>query len=378
MKTSYKQIKRVATVVGLVLGAFAVSAMAANWAPPSQQPPNCTVDAACNAPLNVSSAWQGKLGPLAVGTLNMPNPTPSLFVSGGSIMDSIVVNGSMRYTGGNLKKGQILTDTDGQGNISWSGGDPQEGQVLTYKGGNVVWTTINNSGGGGGNPPPVCSGSQTFTTSYMYWKGLPACATNMVIKLYGGGGGGSYYIRNSSPGEGGAGGHYKEIKVRPVATDQTRGLIIHVANWGKGEGQGGDVDADQTQWFGLGAGAPNPNNPTQANCSVGGIHGDSSHVDRESGASRVIVSGFELNPNQQGNQLAQADGGAGGGNCGVSGSAGKSALGPLGGAGGVNGGPGQQPGGGGGSGNAATASPLHGGAGGHGMVIIEWSDAPWN
>lgn len=57
MKSTPTIIARIATVTGLALGAFAISALAANWTPPPEGPPNChDTTPGCLAPINVGSA----------------------------------------------------------------------------------------------------------------------------------------------------------------------------------------------------------------------------------------------------------------------------------------------------------------------------------
>lgn len=63
MKTFSQSIKQVAVVSGLFLGAFVLSALAADWTPPTANPPSNNTP----APINVGTASQVKAGPFAVG-----------------------------------------------------------------------------------------------------------------------------------------------------------------------------------------------------------------------------------------------------------------------------------------------------------------------
>ena len=77
-------------VVFLSLLLIATPALAANWTPPSSAAPNCTGDAGCEIPLNVSANGQTKLGPLIVGGLRS---LTNLIVDGGpSDFISVILN----------------------------------------------------------------------------------------------------------------------------------------------------------------------------------------------------------------------------------------------------------------------------------------------
>jgi len=90
-------------VFGVLVVCFsAISFALATWTAPAFTPQ--TGDA--SAPLNVSSAAQGKLGNLGIGTTS---PTTNLDV-----------NGTIRIRGGSPASGYVLTATDVNGNAVWA------------------------------------------------------------------------------------------------------------------------------------------------------------------------------------------------------------------------------------------------------------------
>ncbi len=87
-------LARIATLSGLILGAFAVSAVAATWTPPPSAPPTGNPD----APVNVGSATQTKLGWLGVRGLIATDFTLAT---------------------GTPAAGKVLTAIDSLGNATW-------------------------------------------------------------------------------------------------------------------------------------------------------------------------------------------------------------------------------------------------------------------
>lgn len=87
-------LARIATLSGLILGAFAVSAVAATWTPPPSAPPTGNPD----APVNVGSATQTKLGWLGVRGLIATDFTLAT---------------------GTPAAGKVLTAIDSLGNAAW-------------------------------------------------------------------------------------------------------------------------------------------------------------------------------------------------------------------------------------------------------------------
>lgn len=104
-------IKRVATLVGLSLGAFAVVAVAqvGTWNPPTQTPPNGNVPAPINAGLNS----QSKLGQLFINTdLTAP------YATGLSVFGKSIFNGQVQILSGTPGANKVLI-SDAQGNATW-------------------------------------------------------------------------------------------------------------------------------------------------------------------------------------------------------------------------------------------------------------------
>lgn len=104
-------------VIGLIIGASALSAYA-DWSAPTANPPTCpTGSPGCDAPLNVGATSQTKLGPL---TLNFNN----LLTVG------LKVLGKIQIVDGNQADGKVLT-SDASGIASWqtpTGGDTSSQQ----------------------------------------------------------------------------------------------------------------------------------------------------------------------------------------------------------------------------------------------------------
>ena len=66
MNKNYTLLKRAAVIGGLILGAFAFSALA-DWSAPLNAPPTCPAgNAGCDAPINVGTSAQVKNGGLSV------------------------------------------------------------------------------------------------------------------------------------------------------------------------------------------------------------------------------------------------------------------------------------------------------------------------
>jgi hypothetical protein len=93
-------ITRIATIAGLFLGSFAVAALA--FGPHSNPPPavcDGTLDQGCNAPVNVGTVLQEKLGPAKFHGLG--------------------VLGNISISGGTPDVGKVLTAVDTAGNATW-------------------------------------------------------------------------------------------------------------------------------------------------------------------------------------------------------------------------------------------------------------------
>lgn len=124
---------KIATITGLFLGAFVLSALAVDWTPPTALPPaNNTL-----APINVGASSQFKAGSLAVGKASVPTTGYNLEVSGNGLLGGLLVSGDARIIGKTVtdrlqigstdisKAGYVLTNKDGTGEAEWEpvGGD---------------------------------------------------------------------------------------------------------------------------------------------------------------------------------------------------------------------------------------------------------------
>jgi hypothetical protein len=97
MKNTTIALRRIAITTGLLLGSFALAAMAGSWSAPGSTPPNGNVD----APINVGSSFQEKLGALMVHGLS--------------------INGGFMFNpGGSISAGQVLTAKDNIGTVGWT------------------------------------------------------------------------------------------------------------------------------------------------------------------------------------------------------------------------------------------------------------------
>ncbi len=103
-------IKRVSVMIGLALGAFAVSAAAQVWNPAPPNPPSGNVEAPLNAGLNS----QSKLGQLSINT-----DTIAPYVTGLTVFGKSVFEGSIQIKGGTPGDGKVLV-SDASGNATWN------------------------------------------------------------------------------------------------------------------------------------------------------------------------------------------------------------------------------------------------------------------
>jgi hypothetical protein len=122
-------LKKVASVTGLFLGAFALSVIAADWTPPGCAP---TDNPGCNtgAPINVSSNQQTKLGALAIRNASQ-NPNGSsldvrglitstgLFVEGIAQADTVDVLRTLKVAGANSTQENWVLSNSGGGVVEW-------------------------------------------------------------------------------------------------------------------------------------------------------------------------------------------------------------------------------------------------------------------
>ncbi len=125
MKNKSFTLSKVATATGFLLGAFALSVLAATWTPPECDPPGCNTD----APLNVGTDYQIKKGPisltgLSLGKEDAPFGTAKLDIEGTAITTGLVVNGltytdSLQVGGTDASRQNYVLTNDGTGVALW-------------------------------------------------------------------------------------------------------------------------------------------------------------------------------------------------------------------------------------------------------------------
>jgi len=115
MTNSKHLIKKVAIISGLMLGGFAIAALAASWTPPTAQPPENNVD----APINVGSSPQGKVGRLGLGQAQPRVGAAVLDVLGAGVIDNLFAN-TFTLTSGSPENGKVLTATNNNGLATWT------------------------------------------------------------------------------------------------------------------------------------------------------------------------------------------------------------------------------------------------------------------
>jgi len=139
MKKSPSLLK-IASITGILLGAFALSAAAASWTAAPCTAPGCNTD----APLNVGGTPQAKSGKVGIlNSLKLGGTTANPYASTGYMLD-VVGNGL--FSGLNVS-GKIFTNE-----LAVMGGDTAVGNILVSDGdGLAVWTdpaTLDPTGGG--------------------------------------------------------------------------------------------------------------------------------------------------------------------------------------------------------------------------------------
>lgn len=110
MKSTF--IPRVVTTIGLLLGAFALSALAATWTAPTAPAPGGNPD----APINVGNLLQNKLGWLGV--------------------KGLVTTDFTLATGTSPRAGKVLTAIDDLGNATWA--TPSGGGASNWETGEIT------------------------------------------------------------------------------------------------------------------------------------------------------------------------------------------------------------------------------------------------
>lgn len=120
-----KIVNRIVTVIGLSLGAFALSALAGTWTAPTLPPPNGNVD----APVNVGSSAQAKDGALGLGK--------SLPIISGLKLD---VSGVIGATGALISGDTSITGNVGIGTVAPSKKLEVVGGPIKATGGLIIET----------------------------------------------------------------------------------------------------------------------------------------------------------------------------------------------------------------------------------------------
>jgi len=177
-------LTKAAALAGVLLGAFAITALA-DWSNPTSTPPNCdTGDTSCASPINASATFQQKAGPL-----------------------------------------QINGDFSAMGKLFLASTGATAGQVLTLKDagtGETQWTSVS-----GGTSSPIPNGLTAYTTAGTYTWTAPAGVTRVRVRVWGGGGGGG----GNHAGSGGGGGGYAESIVNVTAGTSYTVVVGSGGNW---------------------------------------------------------------------------------------------------------------------------------------------------
>jgi len=139
MKNTSSTINKIATIVGLSLGAFAISVFAqtGTWTAPLAGPPDCiSGNPGCDAPLNVSSTLQKKLGSLKVG-LSETNA-----VIGGLSVGNFAAFGNFIYkpTAVAVTPGSVLAAVDAEGTVAWQPSAASINQAMQVFATSGTWT----------------------------------------------------------------------------------------------------------------------------------------------------------------------------------------------------------------------------------------------
>ncbi|MDE1967224.1 MAG: hypothetical protein KGI45_04135 [Patescibacteria group bacterium] len=131
MNNKYTTVRRIAVTTGFLLGAFALAALA-NWTPPPGTPPSCpSGQPGCDAPINVGSVAQTRMGAIGLGETSIPTGLKSLLDINGQLSANAVVTNQLQVTGGTLAAGNVLT-SDVNGNATWQAPGASSGSYLVF------------------------------------------------------------------------------------------------------------------------------------------------------------------------------------------------------------------------------------------------------
>ncbi len=167
-------LKKVASVPGLFLGAFALSVIAADWTPPGCAP---TDNPGCNtgAPINVTSNRQVKEGALTLGNLSQ-NPNGSsldvrglvtstgLLVEGIATADTVDVLRTLKVAGANSTQQNWVLANAGEGVVEWKAQNTSNG-VTVSEVKRFTLSVPRDEGDPPVNPPVITS---TAPTAYLF------------------------------------------------------------------------------------------------------------------------------------------------------------------------------------------------------------------
>ena len=289
----YPFVSKIATITGLALGAFALSALATGtWTAPSAPAPGGNVD----APINVGGTPQYKTGALGIGAGTIAPASKALLqVFGAGIIETLGVT-----------------------NLYVVSGEQTAGNVLTLDGGGkAVWAKP--TGGSVASP----AGSQVFNSTGT-WT-VPAGVTVATFEVWGGGGGGA-----SNHGGGGGGGGYSKVanvSVTPNTTytvnvggggnygfPTTNCPVYHLATLGSSGGASSVVLSSTVMVSAGGGGGGNSSCSDTIDPGLGGTGGVGSSV---AGASGTSVSWSDCDKHL--NQIYIGGGTAGNGGAGAPG-----------------------------------------------------------
>lgn len=172
MKNSISSLKKIASITGLFLGAFAISVAAATWTPPGEAPPGGNID----APINAGASVQGKIGKLGLGAATPRAGTQVLDVLGSALIDNVVTNSVTVVNELKLPtdaaQGKVLT-SDANGAATWQ---------PAGAGGNVTFSPKITATGSGNS---IIGPSSSYSACFLTKSGISASGnTNGSCSVY--------------------------------------------------------------------------------------------------------------------------------------------------------------------------------------------------
>ncbi len=171
-----KIISSTLVILGFVLGATALSAVAA-WTAPASTPPNCTSgQPGCDAPINVSASSQSKLGLLTLQS-NLTDAFGLAVANGIKLVDSSVTAGTAA--------GKVLT-SDANGVGTWQSPGTISTGMVTYSSSNtwfvptgaryakvtVVGGGVQTGGSGGNSAAITCQAYGGVAQKFVSLSGI--------------------------------------------------------------------------------------------------------------------------------------------------------------------------------------------------------------